>query len=118
MLADAFDSFDKEKTPVISTSLIKGEGIDELKGAITDLFLGGEILPKQELYITNIRHKDLFKKSLDSLELVLDSINKGLSEDFYTVDLTGAYAYLGEIIGQEVGDDLVDEIFSRFCMGK
>ncbi len=113
-----FSGMDIDKLPVISTSLLNGEGLDALKGAITDLFFSGEIAPKQEIYITNLRHKDLLSKALDSLKLVNDSIEKELSEDFYTVDLTSAYSYLGEIIGEEVGDDLVEEIFSKFCMGK
>ena len=104
--------------PVITTSLLNGEGIEELKRAITELFLGGEIAPKQEIYITNIRHKELLTKTVESLKLVVDSIEKALSEDFYTVDLTNAYVFLGEIIGEEIGDDLAEEIFSKFCMGK
>ncbi len=104
--------------PVITTSLLNGEGIEELKLAITELFLGGEIAPKQEIYITNIRHKELLSKTAESLALVADSIDKDLSEDFYTVDLTNAYVFLGEIIGEEIGDDLAEEIFSKFCMGK
>ena len=104
--------------PVITTSLLNGEGIEDLKRAITELFLGGEIAPKQEIYITNIRHKELLTKTVESLKLVVDSIEKDLSEDFYTVDLTNAYVFLGEIIGEEIGDDLAEEIFSKFCMGK
>lgn len=104
--------------PVITTSLLNGEGIEDLKRAITELFLGGEIAPKQEIYITNIRHKELLSKTAESLSLVIDSIDKDLSEDFYTVDLTNAYVSLGEIIGEEIGDDLAEEIFSKFCMGK
>ena len=104
--------------PVITTSLLNGEGLESLKRAITELFFSGEIAPKQEIYITNIRHKELLSKTADSLALVIDSIEKDLSEDFYTVDLTNAYAFLGEIIGEEVGDDLAEEIFSKFCMGK
>ncbi|MBR1671229.1 MAG: tRNA uridine-5-carboxymethylaminomethyl(34) synthesis GTPase MnmE [Butyrivibrio sp.] len=104
--------------PVISISLLKGEGLDDLKQKISDLFLGGELVPKQEVYITNIRHKELLSKACESLKLVLKSIEDGMSEDFYTVDLTNAYTFLGEIIGEEVGDDLVEEIFSKFCMGK
>ncbi len=103
---------------VIKTSMLKGNGIEELKDAVSNLFFNGEIAPKQEIYITNLRHKELLKNAFDSLELVIDSIDKNLSEDFYTVDLTNAYAALGEIIGEEVGDDLVEEIFSKFCMGK
>ncbi len=113
-----FSSSINDKLPVIRTSMIKGNGIDELKQAVSDLFLNGDIVPKQELYITNLRHKNLLQQSLKSLELVIDSVDKNLSEDFFTVDLNDAYASLGEIIGEEVGDDLVEEIFSKFCMGK
>ena len=113
-----FSCSSDEYLPVISTSMLKGQGIDELKDAVSKLFLNGDILPKQEIYITNLRHKDLLRQAYDSLNLVIDSIDKNLSEDFFTVDLTNAYASLGEIIGEEVGDDLVEEIFSKFCMGK
>ena len=104
--------------PVIKTSMLKGNGIDELKEAVSKLFFNGEIVPKREVYITSLRHKDLLMKSMNSLNLVLNSIKEGFSEDFYTIDLTNAYVYLGEIIGEEIGDDLAEEIFSKFCMGK
>ncbi len=113
-----FSEGQDDSFPIITASLLNREGLDELKRTITDLFFGGEITPKQEVYITNTRHKDLLEKSLGSLKLVIESIDNELSEDFYTIDLTNAYEYLGEIIGQEVGDDLVEEIFSKFCMGK
>ncbi len=118
ILPALFSGISFDNYPVISTSLLKGEGIDLLKNAISDLFFNGDIAPKQEIYITNIRHKNLLDETLNSLRLVIDSIEKNLSEDFYTVDLSNAYASLGEIIGEEVGDDLVNEIFSKFCMGK
>lgn len=113
-----FSDMKNESIPIIKTSMLMGNGIEDLKSAVTDLFLNGQIVPKQELYITNLRHKNLLQKTRDSLKLVLDSIEKGLSEDFFTVDLNDAYVSLGEIIGEEVGDDLVEEIFSKFCMGK
>ena len=113
-----FSESENESLPIIKTSMLKGNGIEDLKSAVTDLFLNGQLVPKQELYITNLRHKNLLQKTLNSLKLVIDSIEKGLSEDFYTVDLNDAYVSLGEIIGEEVGDDLVEEIFSKFCMGK
>jgi tRNA modification GTPase len=113
-----FSDVAEDTLPIIRTSMLKGNGLDDLKNAVTDLFLNGEIVPKQEIYITNLRHKDLLKQTSDSLKMVLNSIDMELSEDFYTVDLTNAYTYLGEIIGEEVGDDLVEEIFSKFCMGK
>ncbi len=113
-----FSGSSNEHLPIIRTSMLKGNGLEELKDAISDLFFNGDIVHKQEIYITNLRHKDLLSKAGNSLELVLDSIEKNLSEDFYTVDLTGAYEALGEILGEEIGDDLVEEIFSKFCMGK
>ena len=113
-----FSGSSNEHLPIIRTSMLKGNGLEELKDAISDLFFNGDIVPKQEIYITNLRHKDLLSKAGNSLKLVLDSIEKNLSEDFYTVDLTGAYEALGEILGEEIGDDLVEEIFSKFCMGK
>ena len=133
IISEMFSAVTNYKVPIIRTSMLNGNGIEELKArelgipiigieelkeSVTDLFLNGEIVPKQEIYITNLRHKDLLKQSLNSLKLVIDSIDKNLSEDFYTVDLTESYARLGEIIGEEVGDDLVEEIFSKFCMGK
>ena len=104
--------------PIITTSMILGNGIDDLKTAISDLFFNGKLVPEDEIYITNLRHKQLLEKADRSLNLVRDSIEQGLSEDFYTIDLHDAYESLGLIIGEEVGDDLVEEIFSKFCMGK
>ena len=68
--------------------------------------------------ITNARHRELLERSLESLERVSDSLNQEMSEDFFSIDLMSAYEALGRIIGEEVGEDLVNEIFSRFCMGK
>ncbi len=113
-----FSETSDEYLPIIKTSMLKGNGLEELKQAVTDLFLHGDIVPKQEIYITNIRHKNLLKQAKDYLSNVINSIDNEMSEDFYTVDLTGAYAALGRIIGEEVGDDLANEIFSKFCMGK
>jgi tRNA modification GTPase len=104
--------------PVITTSMILGNGIDELKNAISDLFFNGKLVPEDEIYVTNLRHKNLLEKAYRSLCLVKSSVEQGLSEDFYTIDLHDAYESLGLIIGEEVGDDLVEEIFSKFCMGK
>ena len=117
-ISELLSSITEYDVPVIKTSMLNGLGIEELKKSVTDLFLNGDIVPKQEIYVTNLRHKDLLNQSLESLRLVFDSIDKNLSEDFYTVDLTESYTKLGEIIGEEVGDDLVEVIFSKFCMGK
>ena len=71
-----------------------------------------------EVYITNVRHKTALKNAYDSLELVKKSIENQMPEDFYSIDLMNAYEELGTIIGESVEDDLVNEIFSKFCMGK
>ncbi|SFC85219.1 tRNA uridine-5-carboxymethylaminomethyl(34) synthesis GTPase MnmE [Butyrivibrio sp. YAB3001] len=113
-----FSDYEYDVLPIIKTSMINGNGIEQLKKAVSDLFLNGHIVPKHELYITSLRHKNLLVEAKNSLDKVLESIELGLSEDFYTVDLTGAYEALGEIIGEEIGDDLANEIFSKFCMGK
>ena len=70
------------------------------------------------MVVTNLRHKEALQDALNSLQLVEQSIEDGMPEDFYSIDLMGAYEELGKIIGEAVEDDLVDEIFSKFCMGK
>ena len=82
------------------------------------MFFGGELKFNEEVYITNIRHKEALQAALESLRMVENSIRQGLPEDFYSIDLTDAYESLGLIVGESVGDDVVNEIFSRFCMGK
>lgn len=104
--------------PIIRTSMIDQNGIDLLKNAISELFLKGEIVPKQEIYITNIRHKNALQRAYENLLLVQKSIEQNMSEDFFAIDLMNVYQALGEIIGEDIGDDLVNEIFSKFCMGK
>ena len=103
---------------VIKTSMIDETGIDELKKIISDMFFDGAINPKEEVYVTNLRQREALIQSKLSLEKVRSSIEACMSEDFYSIDLMNAYSYLGEIIGQEVDEDLVEEIFSKFCMGK
>ena len=93
-------------------------GIDELKQMISDMFFNGELYPREEVYITNLRQKEALIRVKESLQKVNSSIEEGMSEDFFSIDLMNAYSYLGEIIGQEVDEDLVEEIFSKFCMGK
>ena len=85
---------------------------------IKNMFLTGEVDFNDEVFITNVRHKSALQEALQSLRLVRQSIEDGMPEDFYSIDLMNAYKALGRIIGEEVDDDLVDEIFSRFCMGK
>ena len=106
------------KFSMVSISAKNETGLDKLEHAIKDMFFNGEISFNEEIYITNVRHKTLLKEALDSLHMVKDGINQGMSEDFLTIDLMTAYEKLGMIIGEEVEDDLADRIFSKFCMGK
>ena len=103
---------------IISISAKRNIGIDELENTIKDMFFNGEVSFNDEIYITNIRHKNLKNQSIISLKHVLNSISDGMPEDFYSIDLMSAYESLGLIIGESVEDDLVEEIFSKFCMGK
>lgn len=106
------------KFSMVSISAKNETGLDKLEHAIKDMFFIGEISFNEEIYITNVRHKTLLQEALDSLNMVKDGINQGMSEDFLTIDLMTAYEKLGMIIGEEVEDDLADRIFSKFCMGK
>ena len=115
---DLFRSRNKECPPLLFCSLQTGEGMDELGAFVSGLFHTGEIAEKNEIFLTNLRHKDAVKEALESICLVKDSIESGMSEDFFSIDLMNAYRVLGTILGEAVEDDLVEEIFSKFCMGK
>lgn len=104
--------------PVIYISAKDRTGIDELESKISEMFLHGQVSFNDEVYITNIRHKNSLTEALNSLKLVVESINNDMPEDFYSIDLMNAYEELGLIIGEAVDDDLMQEIFSKFCMGK
>lgn len=104
--------------PVIGISVKEHQGIDLLEKEIKELFYKGEISFNDEIYITNARQKTALMDAKESLCKVLESIEMGMPEDFYSIDLMSAYEALGTIIGEAVGEDLVNEIFGRFCMGK
>lgn len=103
---------------VIPVSAKEETGIGDLEKEIQSMFYEGKIDFNDEVYVTNIRHKTALTESLSSLKLVQNSIESGMPEDFYSIDLMNAYEQLGSIIGEAVEDDLVNEIFSKFCMGK
>lgn len=103
---------------IISVSAKERTGMDELEAAIREMFFHGQVSFDDEIFITNVRHKAALQAALDSLRLVVQSIEDGMPEDFYSIDLMNAYEELGSIIGEAVEDDLVNEIFSKFCMGK
>ena len=103
---------------VIKTSTKENIGMDAFEDAIKEMFFGGEIAVNDEIYITSERHKEALLEAYESMDFVLRSLADDMPEDFYSIDLMNAYASLGRIIGEEVGDDLVNEIFRKFCMGK
>ena len=103
---------------MIRTSTKDATGIDLFENTVKDMFFTGRINPDQEVVITNMRHKEALFRTLESLKQVKKSIENHMPEDFYSIDLMSAYTSLGSIIGEEVSDDLVNEIFSKFCMGK
>ena len=110
----------KAKTdhPVVAVSAKEEEGIELLEAQIKELFFEGDLSFNDEIYITNMRHKAALEDAKRSLELVENSIEMQMPEDFFSIDLMNAYEALGSIIGESVGEDLVNEIFSKFCTGK
>ena len=103
---------------VITFSAKEGFGLQELKNTIKDMFLSRELSFNDEWCLTNLRHKQAMGEALESLKLVKQSVEDGMPEDFFSIDLMNAYEKLGLIVGEAVEDDLVEEIFSHFCMGK
>lgn len=109
---------EKNKISMIKISARENEGLDSLKTMVTEMFFHGQISYNDQIYMTNARHKEAVIEALDSMRQVQVSVEHEMPEDFYSIDLMNAYAALGRIIGEEVEDDLVNEIFSKFCTGK
>ena len=103
---------------VMSVSIIGNEGLEHLKDRIGEMFRAGDLTARNEVFISNLRQLQEAKNALESVDMVIDSIRNGMPEDLYTIDLMNAYTSLGRIIGEAVEDDLVEEIFASFCMGK
>ena len=93
-------------------------GMDEFEDLVKEMFFSGEIKIQDEVMITSMRQKENISDAIESLRLVRNSIDMSMPEDFLTIDLMSAYESLGKIIGEEIEEDLVNEIFSKFCMGK
>lgn len=108
----------KIDTQILEISAKEGYGKTTLHNMLKEMFFNSEINFNDEIYITNLRHKSLLYETKESLNKVLESISLGMGEDFFTIDLMSAYSNLGKIIGEELEDDLVNKIFSEFCMGK
>lgn len=106
------------KPVTVKTSAKTGQGKDEIVKIVKDMFFNGEISFNDDVVVSNLRQKSALSDAKSSLDKVVASIEDNMPEDFLSIDLMAAYASLGEIIGEEVSDDLVDKIFSEFCMGK
>lgn len=106
------------EAPVIKISAKHGDGMEKFEELLKKMFFEGKININDEVFITNARQKSDIISAYDSIQMVAKSIREGMSEDFFTIDLMNAYESLGRVIGESVEDDLVDTIFSKFCMGK
>ena len=108
----------QKQIPVIAISAKEEQGIRELENTVKAMFLKGDLSFNEEVYITNARQKNALVNARESMKKVIFSIDAGMPEDFYSIDLMDAYESLGNITGESIGEDLVNEIFSKFCMGK
>ncbi len=104
--------------PLVTTSLIEEEGIDELEQAIADTFFAGEIETGDLTYVSNARHIQLLKQASLALEDAMEGIDLGMPMDIVQIDVTRTWEFLGEIIGDTASDSLIDQLFSQFCLGK
>ena len=109
---------EKLNHPIIPVSAKEELGMEQLEVCLKNMFFEGELTFNDEVYITNIRHKTALEDALSSLVMVENSIEMQMPEDFFSIDLMNAYEALGSIVGESVGEDLVNEIFSKFCTGK
>ncbi|EJN0116276.1 tRNA uridine-5-carboxymethylaminomethyl(34) synthesis GTPase MnmE [Staphylococcus aureus] len=106
------------ETPLIQTSMLKQEGIDELEIQIRDLFFGGEVQNQDMTYVSNSRHISLLKQARQTIQDAIDAAESGVPMDMVQIDLTRTWEILGEIIGETASDELIDQLFSQFCLGK
>ena len=103
---------------VISVSAKTRKGIEEFESYVKEMFMNQSLSFNDEVFLTNIRQKNALEEAVQSLELVQKSIEEQMPEDFYSIDLMNAYTCVSSVIGESVDEDLVNEIFSKFCMGK
>lgn len=104
--------------PLVSISAKEESGLDTFADLLEEMFLNGKISYNDEVYLTNVRQRTAMEEEKESLKKVRESIESGMPEDFFSIDLTDAYESLGKILGESMGEDLINEIFSKFCTGK
>ena len=103
---------------VLQISAKTGEGLEELSRLIEEKVYGGELKGDEASFVTDVREADILRRASEYLSNALKTIENGMSADFVSIDLRSAWETLGEITGETVGEDIIDEIFSRFCLGK
>lgn len=118
MLQEKLSAYSQQDFEIVAISAKEETGIEQLEQILKDMFYQGKISFNDEIYITNMRHKEAIAEGLESLLQVKQSINNQMPEDFYSIDLMNAYEVLGTVIGEAVEEDLVNKIFKEFCMGK
>ena len=106
------------ETVILNLSAKEKEGLEGLEKQIEKMFFNGKIEFNDQIYVTNARHKKALEDAENSLDYVIKSIDDQMPEDFWSIDLMGAIDALGRITGESLGEDLVNEIFAKFCMGK
>ncbi len=104
--------------PLIQTSMLKQEGIDELEIQIRDLFFGGDVQNQDMTYVSNSRHIALLKQARHAIQDAINAAESGVPMDMVQIDLTRTWEILGEIIGESASDELINQLFSQFCLGK
>ncbi|PPA68474.1 tRNA uridine-5-carboxymethylaminomethyl(34) synthesis GTPase MnmE [Jeotgalibacillus proteolyticus] len=104
--------------PLVATSLLKEQGVDELEEAIASLFFAGSLDAKDSTYVSNSRHIALLHQALQTIEEAIGGAEMGTPVDMVQIDLRRTWEILGEIIGDTVQESLIDQLFSQFCLGK
>ena len=106
------------ETPLVSISALRGLGIENLRDEIRRMILAGKTESPGEVLLSNLRHKQALEKARQALNQALESLAAGLSAEFIAMDLQEAQAALGEIVGTHTSEDILERIFSQFCVGK
>ncbi|WP_213818624.1 tRNA uridine-5-carboxymethylaminomethyl(34) synthesis GTPase MnmE [Garciella nitratireducens] len=110
------DKFPKKS--IIEISALKGEGVERLQNEIVQMVYGGQVSIEKDGLVSNVRHKNLLEKALNSITITIDTIQQGLPLELISVDLKDCWDYLGQVTGDTVSEDIIDQIFSNFCIGK
>ena len=106
------------KTTIIETSMETREGIEKIEEQIVSMVYGGKVSQKDSVMVTSARHKDILEKAKKSIDDAVSMVEMKEPLEFIEIDINSAYEALGEIIGETVQDDIINEVFSRFCLGK